>query len=115
MQFGNKLLIHEEFAYVVVESDLRHCDCISLANEQKVEQMIFLGRVEDYTGYEVRVCKANPSDTYVIHEDDTNLKKHESNDKFASFFFDDFVSARHFLVNLKKNHPEYSVRPVAKS
>ena len=112
MPFEKKLKVHRSFMHLTAEEDLFQCDCISLV-DNGIEQQIFLSKAED--GFEVRVYKANPSDTYVPNTLDFKVKKYEANDLFASFFFDTFFFARRFITLLEQLHPEYNLRPVSKS
>ena len=61
--------------------------------------------------YEVRVYKAQKSNTYIPREYDQILR-YEENDEFATFFFENFSKARNFVGFLPYVHEEYEVRPV---
>ena len=111
MQFKNRIICHPEYLVDIPEADIIRQGCISICNEQQVEQMIFLIPASNSGSFEVRIYKANARDSYVPNRCDFKLRKYQSNDKFASFFFDNLLYARHFIRVLGTNHPEYKIRP----
>lgn len=111
MQFDNRIICHPEYLVHIPEEDIIRQSCVSICDDQQVEQMIFLLPSTNFGNFEVRIHKANPTDAYVPNKCDFYLKKYQSNSKFASFFFNDLISARHFIRTLGTNHPEYKIRP----
>lgn len=111
MQFENRIKCHPEYLKEILSDDIIRQGCVSICDDQQVEQMIFLLPDTNSGNFEVRIHKSNPADTYVPNKCDFNLKKYKSNDEFASFFFDDLIYAKHFIRTLGTNHPEYKVRP----
>lgn len=110
VKFENTIKCHWSFVHLLREEDITQCDC-SIIDEHGIEQMIFLGKATKESKYEVRIYKANPTDTYVPHHLDFKVKKYEANDEFASFFFSRFFFARRFVGLLRDLHPEYNIRP----
>ncbi len=115
MQVEKKLFCHWDIARFVKEENLRLPDgtplTLSLTDNDKIELMIFLGKDDSTSEYEVMVYKSEPTDTYVPHETD-EVKRFEENDEYASFFFAEFNQALHFVEFIGYLHPEYGVRPV---
>lgn len=112
MQFENRITCYPSYLQEIPESDIVRQGCVSICDNHRVEQMIFLiPCITDAPGFEVRVYKAHSTDTYVPNPCDINLKKYTENDEFASFIFDDLVFARHFIRVFEHNHPEYKIRP----
>lgn len=110
MQFENKFKVCQSFTHLIDEQAVIQYDCITITDGHDIEQMIFLGKTENE--FEVRIYKANPTDTYVPNQLDFNVKRYEANDEFASFFFDRFFFARRFISLLRDIHPEYNLRPI---
>ena len=110
MQFENVLKCHRSLFHLITEEHLLQCDCISLTDENNVEQKIYLAKAAN--GFEVRIYKAHAEDTFVPSILDFEIKKYESNNEFASFFFDRFFFAHRFIAILQKTHPEYDERPI---
>ena len=112
MQLKNRWLkCHPNYLQEITKNDILRQGCISICDDNQVEQMVFLlpGKYDDEL--EVRIYKAHSADTYVPNKCDLKLKRYEENDIFASFFFDGLIYARHFIRVLKNNHPEYDIRP----
>ena len=110
MQFENVLKCHRSLFHLITEEDVFQCDCISITDENNIEQKIYLAKADN--GFEVRIYKAHPEDTYIASILDFEIKKYESNSEFASFFFDRFFFAHRFIAILQKAHPEYDERPI---
>ena len=115
MQFENRIKCHPEYLQYIQESDVLRQGCISICDNKQVEQMIYLLPGNHNGNFEVRIFKALPTDTYIPSECDFKVKCYNSNDEFASFYFDDIVWARHFIRVLDANHPEYKTRPIPKT
>lgn len=117
MQVAKKLFCHWDLVRFVTEEDLKEEDgtflTLSITDGGKFEYMIFLGKDDSNSGYEVRVYKSETSDKYVPNEND-NVKRYEENDEYASFFFDEYEKAHEFADWLGYFHPEYKKRPVRK-
>ena len=112
MQFENRIICHPAYLQDIPKSDIIRQGCVSICDNHRIEQMIFLiPCISDVSGFEVRIYKAQPTDTYVPNTCDFNLIKHTENDEFASFFFVELFYAWHFIRVLEHNHPEYKVRP----
>ena len=111
MQFKNRIVCTPECIINISEDDIIRQGCVSICDSQQVEQMIFLLPASTSGSFEVRIYKANARDSYVPNKCDLKLKKYQSNDEFASFFFDNLLYARHFIRVLGTNHPEYKIRP----
>ena len=111
MQFKNRIICHPEDLVNLSEDDIILQGCVSICDDHQVEQMIFLLPVSNSGNFEVRIYKANATDSYVPNKCDLKLKKYQSNDEFSSFFFDDLLYAIHFIRVLGPNHPEYKIRP----
>ena len=115
MQVQKKIFCHWDMVRFVSEKHLQTDDLtfstLSVTDGNKLELMIFLGKDDSNSCYEVRVCKNEPGDKYVPNMYD-NISRHEENDEYATFFFDKFEDARSFVEMLAYLHPEYKTRPV---
>jgi len=115
MQVEKKLFCHWDLVRFVSEKHLKQDDgtffTLSVTDGENFEFMIFLGKDDSNSDYEVRVYKSEPSDKYVPNEYD-NVKRYEENDEYASFFFDEYEKALRFVDFLTCIHPEYKVRPI---
>ena len=115
MQLENKFLCHWDFCRFVPEEYLLDDNelplTLSVIDSYKTELMIFLGKADSGSGYEVRVYKAKPTDTYIPYKYD-NVSRYEENYEYATFFFTDYDHANDFIVMLGYVHSEYRVRPV---
>ena len=116
---AKKIFCRREVIECVLEKQLLNGYTISIVEAYKenfgryvlMEIMILFMKAENDKGYEVRVYKYFKNDEYVPSALD-KVTRYEENDKYISFFFDDFESGRNFLMFLFKNHPEYSIRPL---
>ncbi len=117
MQVERKLFCHWDLVRFISEEHLKEDDgtflTLSVTEGKESELMIFLGKDDSNSGYEVRVYKNKPSDIYVPKQDD-DVKKYEENDEYATFFFDEYEKAQRFTDFLGYTHPEYRIRPVRK-
>lgn len=117
MQVEKKVFCHWDFVRFIQEKVLKQEDgtflTLSVTDGDKVEFMIFLGKDDSTSDYEVRVYKSNPTDKYVPNEYD-EVKRFEDNDEYATFFFEEFEQALHFTELVGYVHPEYRVRPARK-
>ncbi len=86
---------------------------LSVVDEKKVELMIFLGKDDSNTMYEVRIYKSRTLDRYIPHALD-EVFKYEEGSKYTTFFFDDFNKAKNFIATLNDYHKEYMLRPILK-
>ena len=115
MQTQNKLFCHWDLIRFVSEKHLETEEdtflTLSVTDGRKYELMIFLGKEECSSEYEVRVYKAEPGNKYVPDSYD-NVDRYEENDKYATFFFKEFNDARRFTEMVGYAHPEYKKRPV---
>ena len=115
MQVNERLFCHWDLVRFVKESHLQKEDgtflLLSVTDGNQLELMIFLGKGDSNSGYEVRVYKNEPSDNYVHNQYD-NVNHYEENDKYAVFFFNDYTSALNFTKSISYAHPEYKKRPV---
>jgi hypothetical protein len=115
MQVKNKLFCHRDLVRFVTEKHLKQDDgtflTLSVTDGNKLEFMIFLGKDDSNSCYEVRVYKSEPSDKYVPNEYD-NVSRYEENDEYATFFFDKYEDAHSFTQMVGYVHPEYKKRPV---
>ena len=114
MQVQNKVLCHLDLLRFISEKHLKQDDgtflTLSVTDENKLELMIFLGKDDSNSCYEVRVYKSDPSNKYVPNEND-NVTRYEENDEYATFFFDKYENAHRFTNMLGCLHPEYKERP----
>ena len=114
MQIKNKLFCHWDMIRFVSEKCLQTYDgtylTLSVTDGDKKEFMIFLGRDDSNSCYEVRVYKSEPSAKYVPNEHD-KVCRYEENDEYATFFFDKYEDALSFIDMLGYLHPEYKKRP----
>ena len=117
MQVEKKLFCHWDLVRFVTEENLKQEDgtflTLSVIDGDKVELMIFLGKDDSTSDYEVMVYKSKPNDKYVPHEYD-EVKRFEENDEYATFFFEKFDQAHDFTDMLGYAHPEYKERPCRK-
>ena len=115
MQVEKKLFCHWDLVRFVQEERLKEEDetfwTLSVTDGGKIELMIFLGKDDSTSDYEVRVYKDKPTDKYVPKEND-DLKNFEEKDEYATFFFEKYEQARYFVEMLSYVHPEYRNRPV---
>ena len=86
---------------------------LSVVDSNKTELMIFLGKEDSESMYEVRIYKRKTSDMYVPHESD-EVVKYEESLKYTTFFFDNFDKAKNFIALLNVYHKEYMLRPLIK-
>lgn len=116
MQLENRVLCHWDFVRFVTESHLKKEDgtflTLSVTEGNYAELMLFLGKTDSNSGYEVRVYKNAPGDKYIPREDD-NVQSYEENDEYATFFFDEYETAHNF-IDMIGCHPEYRTRPIRK-
>ena len=117
MQLENKLFCHWDLVRFVTKKHLQGSDgtflTLSVTDDKKFEFMIFLGKDDSNTYYEVRVHKSDPNDKYVQNVND-NVIRYEENDEYATFFFKNFTDAHDFVAMLGYRHSEYRKRPVRK-
>ena len=115
MQEKKKLFCHWDLVRFVSEKHLQKDDgtflTLSVTDGNKWEFMIFLGRDDSNSCYEVRVYKSESGDKYVPNEYD-KVNRYEENDEYATFFFDKYKDAHSFVEMLGYLHPEYKKRPV---
>ena len=108
-----KLICHPAYLQEISEDDaIFQGGYISICDEHRVEQMIFIYKNESSAEFEVRVPKSNQIDTYASNKYDKFIIRFEVNANFASFFFEHFLFACLFVNNLETVHPEYGVRPL---
>lgn len=114
MNMEKTLYCHWDLVRFVEEKHLKQEDgtflTLSVTDGDKLEYMIFLGKDDATSEYEVRVYKCKPDDEYVQHEGD-DVKHFEENDEYIAFFFDNYDQAHHFVEWLPYWHSEYYVRP----
>lgn len=114
MQVKNKLFCHWDFVQFVSEKYLQQDDgtflTLSVTEGNEWELMIYLGRDDSNSCYEVRVYKSEPEAKYVRNEYD-KVSRYEENDEYATFFFDKYEDALRFTDNIGYLHPEYKKRP----
>jgi len=117
MQLEKKIFCHWDFVRFVSESDLQKEDgtflTLSVSERNEFELMIFLGKDDSNSCYEVRVYKSKPTNTYVPHMYD-NVSRYEENDEYATFFFENYEHAHRFIQMVGYRHPEYKKRPIRK-
>ena len=113
MQLFKKLFCHWDLVrFIPEECIVERGFTISLTDGHNLEFMIFLGRADNNSEYEVKIYKNRPDDKYVPSKLDNNIKRYEENDKYTIFFFDDYAFANQFVSLVGYAHPEYQVRPV---
>ena len=114
MQLKRKIYCHWDICRFVTEEHLLKDGgyTLSVTESNKYEIMIFLGKNDDGSGYEVRVYKAHPTDKYVPHEFDNNVTRYEENEEYVAFFFEDYASANEFITLVIHVHKEFRRRPV---
>lgn len=117
MQVKNKMFCHWDLLRFISEKHLQQDDgtfrTLSVTDGDKLEFMIFLGKDDTNSCYEVRVYKNKPGNKYVPNEYD-KISRYEENDEYATFFFDKYDDAQDFISMLGYLHPEYKTRPVKK-
>ena len=117
MRIENKVLCHWDMIRFVKEEHLINKDgtqrVLSVSNGEAFEYMIFLGKDDSNTGYEVMVYKSEPTDKYIPRVED-KVNHFEENDEYISFFFNSFEDAHNFVERLPYFHEEYKVRPTRK-
>ena len=115
MQMQDKIYCHWDLVRFISEKDLKKDDdtffTLSVAHGNKFELMIFLGKDDSNSCWEVKIYKGEPTDKYVPYEHD-HVIRYEENDEYATFFFDEFDNARTFTEMIQYLHPEFKVRPV---
>lgn len=114
MQLKRKIYCHWDICRFVTEQHLLKDGgyTLSVTESNKYELMIFLGKSDSGSGYEVRVYKAQPADNYVPHEFDNNVTRYEENDEYVTFFFENFEYAHEFVTISVHMHKEFKTRPV---
>ena len=117
MQVQDKVFCHWDLVRFISEKHLQKDDgtfmTLSVTDGEKLEFMIFLGKDDSNSGYEVRVYKSEPGDKYVPNEYD-KVSRYEENDEYATFFFNTYEDAHSFTDSIGYLHPEYKKRPVEK-
>lgn len=115
MQLQEKIFCHWDLVRFVSEKNLQKDDgtfwTLSVTDGNKLEFMIFLGKDDSNSCYEVRVYKSEPGDKYVPNKYD-KVSRYEENDEYATFFFDKYEDANSFTEMVGCLHPEYKKRPV---
>ena len=115
MQLQKKLFCHWDLVRFVSEKHLQKDDgtflTLSVTEGKKLELMIFLGKDDSNSCYEVMVYKNEPGDKYVPNEYD-KISRYEENDEYATFFFDKYKDAHGFIQMVGYLHSEYQKRPV---
>lgn len=115
MQVQKKIFCHWDLVRFVSEKNLQKDDgtfwTLSVTDGNKLEFMIFLGKDDSNSCYEVRVYKSEPGDKYVPNKCD-KVSRYEENDEYATFFFDKYEDANCFTEMVGYLHPEYKKRPV---
>lgn len=113
MQLEKKIFCHWDLVRFVSKENLKQEDgtflTLSVTNG-KLEYMMFLGKSDSDSEYEVRIYKSKPNDKYIPNEHD-NVKRYEENDEFVTFYFDEYEDAHEFIDWIPYNHCEYKVRP----
>lgn len=108
--------------YKSLSQELSKCSTISFISfathrfggNTAVEFMIFLGKSDDNSEFEVRIYKASKYDKYVQNAQD-HIKHYEDTEKYISFFFDKLSEACNFIFSIPKLHSEYKKRPLRKT
>ena len=117
MQIKDKFLCHWDFVRFISEKHLMKDDgtflTLSVTDGEKWEFLIFLGKDDSNSNYEVRVYKNKVTDKYVPYDSDQVLY-YEELDDYATFFFENFDKAKSFVDRLGYFHEEYRVRPFRK-
>ena len=115
MQFEKKFYCYWDMVRLVPEEYLKKPDgsflTLSVTDGSITEYMVFLGKDEDSSEYEVRIYKSNPNDKYVPSNAD-NVKRYVENDEFTSFYFDNYHDAHYFTYMFGFIHKEFAVRPI---
>lgn len=76
-----------------------------------IEYMIFLGKKDDDSCYEVIIYKANQDNIYIPHNLD-KIENFEETEEYIIFYFENFEFAHEFIETLFCRHPEYIERPI---
>lgn len=117
MQLQEKIFCHWDLVRFITEEKLKKEDgtlqTLSVSCGNELELMIFLGKDDTDSCYEVRVYKSSPDDKYFPCEDDEVIR-YEENDEYATFFFEEYDDANGFVEMLAYVHPEYKKRPAKK-
>ena len=114
MQLQKKLLCHWDMVRFISENCLKQNDGTFLTlsvTGNGYEYMIFLGKDDSNSCYEVRIYKNKLTDKYVPHPLD-KVSRYEENDEYATFFFDNYENAHSFTDMIQYFHSEYRIRPV---
>lgn len=119
MKGVKKIFCRREVIEYVLEKQLLSGYTISMVEVYKgnfgryvlLELMIFFQKSKSSNEYEVRVYKYSKNGEYVPSALD-RVDRYEENDKYISFFFDNFEAGHNFVIFLFKNHPEYKTRPL---
>lgn len=115
MQLENKIYCHWDLVRFLSEEHQIKEDgtflTLSVIDGKTTELMIFLGKNDSNSCYEVRVYKYKADDKYIPNEHD-HVKSYEENDEYATFLFDEYEDAHEFVDNLGYMHSEYKARPV---
>ena len=120
MQLEKLILCDRIFWGFVLETDLTDDYTISLTDHKssfsgetvQVELMIFLGKSDDKSEFEVIIYKSDKADKYIPNKYYDDVKRYEEYEDYISFFFSDFSSAHTFINLLTYMHPEFKKRPV---
>ena len=117
MESRRKLYCHHDMIRFMTEEilikEVGKNGIISLSEGKRFELMIFLGKELNSERYEVRVHKASVNDRYIPHPGD-GVQSYSENNKYVSFFFEDFEKGIHFISMIPYWHPEYRNRVVKK-
>ena len=93
--------------------DKNYYSFFTIINKVKMQLMIYLGRDDYDTCFEVKVIKSSPSDKYIPHECDP-VSWFSEKDEYVSFYFDVFEYAVEFVNTFFERHKELSKRPMQK-
>ena len=107
MQVQKKLCCHWDLVRFVSEKHLQEDDgtflTLSVTEGNKLELMIFLGKDDSNSGYEVRVYKNEPGDKYVPNEND-KVSRYEENDEYALSYIsanpEDYEDTKDYKIEL---------------
>ena len=118
MQIKNKLFYNWNLVRFIPEDALNgekgDYRILSVVDDEDRELMIFLGKDDSNSHYEVRIYKGKPSDRYIPNEYD-EVTSYEENDEYETFTFNKFEDALRFTDLIPYFHKELLNRQVRKT
>lgn len=117
MQLERKVYCHWDLVRFVKEDLLKNDDgtlmTLSVTDGAEHEIMLFLGKDDSSSQFEVRIYRCSANQKYIPHQSD-HVLSFVKGKEYDTFFFENFNDAIDFLDTLSYRHEEYQMRPFKK-